>query len=60
MNNVNATIGLVQLETIEELIQKYQTIGKYSSEYSGQELWRQIINSSQRSNPAVNQSLGVK
>ena len=37
-----------------------QTIGKYSSEYSGQELWRQIINSSQRSNPAVNQSLGVK
>jgi dTDP-4-amino-4,6-dideoxygalactose transaminase len=29
MNNVNATIGLVQLETIEELLQQYQTIGKY-------------------------------
>lgn len=29
MNNVNATIGLVQLETIEELLQKYRTIGKY-------------------------------
>lgn len=29
MNNVNATIGLVQLETIEELVQKYITIGKY-------------------------------
>ncbi len=29
MNNVNATIGLVQLETIDELLQKYITIGKY-------------------------------
>ena len=29
MNNVNATIGLVQLETIEELLHKYRTIGKY-------------------------------
>jgi perosamine synthetase len=29
MNNVNATIGLVQLETIEEHLQKYRTIGKY-------------------------------
>lgn len=29
MNNVNAIIGLVQLETIEELLQKYRTIGKY-------------------------------
>jgi len=29
MNNVNATIGLVQLEAIEELLQKYRTIGKY-------------------------------
>jgi dTDP-4-amino-4,6-dideoxygalactose transaminase len=29
MNNVNATIGLVQLEKIEELLQKYATIGKY-------------------------------
>lgn len=29
MNNVNATIGLVQLETIEELLQQYRTIGKY-------------------------------
>jgi perosamine synthetase len=29
MNNVNATIGLVQLEKIEELLQKYTTIGKY-------------------------------
>jgi dTDP-4-amino-4,6-dideoxygalactose transaminase len=29
MNNVNATIGLVQLETIQDLIQKYITIGKY-------------------------------
>ncbi len=29
MNNVNATIGLVQLETIEDLLQQYRTIGKY-------------------------------
>lgn len=29
MNNVNATIGLVQLETIDELLHKYITIGKY-------------------------------
>jgi perosamine synthetase len=29
MNNVNATIGLVQLVKIEELLQKYTTIGKY-------------------------------
>jgi len=29
MNNVNAIIGLVQLEKIEELLQKYTTIGKY-------------------------------
>jgi perosamine synthetase len=29
MNNVNATIGLVQLEAIEELLQKYRIIGKY-------------------------------
>jgi dTDP-4-amino-4,6-dideoxygalactose transaminase len=29
MNNINATIGLVQLETIEELLQKYRTVGKY-------------------------------
>ena len=29
MNNVNATVGLVQLEKIEELLQKYTTIGKY-------------------------------
>jgi len=29
MNNVNAAIGLVQLETIHELLAKYYTIGKY-------------------------------
>jgi dTDP-4-amino-4,6-dideoxygalactose transaminase len=29
MNNVNATIGLVQLETIEDLLQQYRIIGKY-------------------------------
>lgn len=29
MNNVNAAIGLVQLETIDELLHKYRTIGKY-------------------------------
>jgi dTDP-4-amino-4,6-dideoxygalactose transaminase len=29
MNNVNATIGLVQLEKIEELLDKYRKIGKY-------------------------------
>ena len=29
MNNVNATIGLVQLDTIDELLNKYITIGKY-------------------------------
>jgi perosamine synthetase len=29
MNNVNATIGLVQLDTIETLLNRYYTIGKY-------------------------------
>lgn len=29
MNNVNATVGLIQLENIEELVQKYITNGKY-------------------------------
>jgi dTDP-4-amino-4,6-dideoxygalactose transaminase len=33
MNNVNATIGLIQLETIEELIQKFITIGKYLDQH---------------------------
>ncbi|ELY2016269.1 DegT/DnrJ/EryC1/StrS family aminotransferase [Flavobacterium psychrophilum] len=33
MNNVNATVGLVQLENIEELIQKYITNGKYLDEH---------------------------
>lgn len=32
MNNVNATIGLIQLENIEELVQKYITNGKYLDE----------------------------
>lgn len=32
MNNVNATVGLVQLENIEELVQKYMTNGKYLDE----------------------------
>jgi perosamine synthetase len=32
MNNVNAVIGLVQLENIEELIQKYIQNGKYLDE----------------------------
>jgi len=36
-----------------------QTIQKYSAQYSGDELSQQIINASQRSNPGVNQSLGV-
>lgn len=33
MNNVNATIGLVQLETLEELLQKFVTVGKYLDEH---------------------------
>jgi dTDP-4-amino-4,6-dideoxygalactose transaminase len=33
MNNVNATIGLIQLETIEELVQKYIDNGKYLDEH---------------------------
>tara|TARA_R110001606_G_scaffold24223_3_gene80439 strand:- start:17649 stop:18737 length:1089 start_codon:yes stop_codon:yes gene_type:complete len=33
MNNVNATIGLIQLETIEELIQKFSIIGKYLDQH---------------------------
>ena len=32
MNNVNATVGLIQLENIEELVQKYITNGKYLDE----------------------------
>lgn len=33
MNNVNATIGLIQLENIEELVQKYIDNGKYLDEH---------------------------
>ncbi len=33
MNNVNATIGLVQLETLEELLQKFVTVGTYLDEH---------------------------
>jgi perosamine synthetase len=33
MNNVNATIGLIQLENIESLIQKYIDNGKYLDEH---------------------------
>ena len=33
MNNVNATVGLVQLEGIEELVQKYISNGKYLDEH---------------------------
>lgn len=32
MNNVNATIGLVQLESLEQLVQKYIDNGKYLDE----------------------------
>ncbi|WP_426279058.1 DegT/DnrJ/EryC1/StrS family aminotransferase [Chryseobacterium sp. S-02] len=32
MNNVNATVGLVQLENIEELVQKYIDNGRYLDE----------------------------
>ncbi len=32
MNNVNATVGLAQLENIEELVQKYINNGKYLDE----------------------------
>ncbi len=49
MNNVNATIGLVQLENIEELIQKYIDNGKYLDEHlkgiSGVELIEYYPNS---------------
>jgi perosamine synthetase len=33
MNNVNATIGLVQLDSIEELVSKYVENGKYLDEH---------------------------
>lgn len=33
MNNVNAMIGLVQLETIEDLLEKYKYIGRYLDEH---------------------------
>ena len=33
MNNVNATIGLVQLETLEELLQKFVNVGTYLDEH---------------------------
>jgi perosamine synthetase len=32
MNNVNACIGLIQLETIEDVLNKYKEIGKYLDE----------------------------
>jgi dTDP-4-amino-4,6-dideoxygalactose transaminase len=32
MNNVNACIGLIQLETIEDVLNKYKDIGKYLDE----------------------------
>lgn len=37
-----------------------QVVAKYSTDYSGDELWQQIINASQRSRASVNQQLGVK
>lgn len=37
-----------------------ETVKKYSSEYSGNDLWNQIIGAAQRSDSAVNKSLGVK
>ncbi|MDG2537750.1 hypothetical protein P5Y53_08770 [Dyella jiangningensis] len=36
-----------------------QTVQKYSVDYSGDALWQQIINASQRSNDGVNGSLGI-
>ena len=36
-----------------------QVVQKYSSTYSGDELWTQIIGASQRSRASVNQSFGV-
>ncbi|MEW6342934.1 MAG: PAAR domain-containing protein [Pseudomonadota bacterium] len=36
-----------------------ETVAKYSGDYSGDDLWQQIINASQRSNKQVNQSLGI-
>jgi hypothetical protein len=36
-----------------------QTVQKYSGQYSGNELWQQIVGASQRSNVQVNQSLGI-
>jgi hypothetical protein len=36
-----------------------QVVQKYSADYSGDELWQQIIDASQRSRASVNQSLGV-
>lgn len=35
MNNVNAAIGLVQLERVEDLIQQYITIGTYLDQHLG-------------------------
>ncbi|WP_250888216.1 hemagglutinin repeat-containing protein [Ralstonia solanacearum] len=37
-----------------------ETVQKYSGEYSGDDLWKQIIGAAQRSNAEVNKSLGVK
>lgn len=36
-----------------------QVVDKYSSKHSGDDLWRQIIGASQRSNQSVNDSLGI-
>ncbi len=37
-----------------------QTVAKYSQDHTGDDLWNEIIGASQRSNPQVNQSLGLK
>src|SRR5262249_51827891 len=37
-----------------------QIVAKYSSQYSGDELWTKIIESSQRSRQSVNKGIGIK
>jgi filamentous hemagglutinin len=36
-----------------------QTVEKYAGKSSGDDLWQQIIDASQRSNKVVNESLGI-
>jgi filamentous hemagglutinin len=50
---------VARLDAEESNLTWEQVVQKYSSRYSGDDLWREIINASQRSRVSVNKLLGV-